>query len=67
MSNHIARFALIVEDDKDLSTIFSIALQEADFETEIVSTGDKALERLADIVPDVVVLDLHLPKGQNVP
>lgn len=62
MSDHITRFALIVEDDKDLSTIFSIALQAAGFETEVVNAGDKALERLADIVPDVVVLDLHLPQ-----
>lgn len=55
------RFALIIEDEKDEAIIFSRALQTAGFEVEIVRTGDAALARLATVVPDVVVLDLHLP------
>lgn len=54
--------ALIIEDDEDLSLIFSEALQAAGFETEIIRRGDVALERLATTTPDVVVLDLHLPR-----
>jgi DNA-binding response OmpR family regulator len=54
-------FALIIEDDYDLSNIFAEALQAAEFETEIVRTGDRAFERLSSTTPDVVVLDLHLP------
>ena len=53
--------ALIIEDDKDLADIFTIALQSADFETETIEDGQKALERLAEVVPAVVVLDLNLP------
>ena len=53
--------ALIIEDDPDLSTIFAEALRGAEFETEIVRDGNSALNRLEDIVPNVVVLDLHLP------
>jgi DNA-binding response OmpR family regulator len=55
-------FGLIIEDDQDLSIIFSEALQAAGFETEIVRAGDVALERLAATTPSVVVLDLHLPR-----
>ena len=54
-------FALIIEDDPDLATIFAEALQMAEFETEIVSDGQAALGRLAATTPAVVVLDLHLP------
>ena len=54
--------ALIIEDDPDLSTIFAEALRGAEFETEIVRDGYSALDRLATIVPSVVVLDLHLPQ-----
>lgn len=54
-------FALIVEDDYDLSIIFSQALNGAGFETEIIRSGDTALARLAVTTPDMVVLDLHLP------
>jgi len=55
-------FALIVEDDEDLSVIFSEALQAAGFETEVAKAGDTALARLAVTTPEVVVLDLHLPR-----
>jgi DNA-binding response OmpR family regulator len=55
------RFALIIEDDKDEAIIFAKALQSAGFETEIIQDGDTALVRLAAVVPDVVLLDLHLP------
>lgn len=55
------RFALIIEDDVDLATIFAQALRAAGFETSIVLDGSKAVQRLAAEKPDVVVLDLHLP------
>lgn len=53
--------ALIIEDDPDAAAIFSEALKAAKFNTEIVRSGDKALERLAVTQPAVVVLDMHLP------
>jgi len=53
--------ALIIEDDFDLSTIFAAALKASGFETEIVRDGRAAVQRLATVTPDVVVLDLHLP------
>ncbi len=53
--------ALIIEDDKKLSIIFAKALTSVHFETEIIEEGNIALTRLAQIVPSVVVLDLHLP------
>jgi DNA-binding response OmpR family regulator len=53
--------ALIVEDDIDLSDIFEQALKVAGFKTQIARTGDAAIKQLGDIIPDIVVLDLHLP------
>lgn len=58
-----SQFALIIEDDYDASFIFAEALQAAGFETEIIRSGDTALARLAVATPDVVVLDLHLPRA----
>jgi DNA-binding response OmpR family regulator len=54
--------ALIIEDHLDAATIFSEALKAADFETEIIRSGDVALERLTNTVPDMVILDLNLPQ-----
>jgi CheY-like chemotaxis protein len=51
---------LIIEDDPTLGEIFSITL-EGDFETEIIADGQAAVARLADVVPALVILDLHLP------
>lgn len=52
--------ALIVEDDKRLAEIFSLALQK-EFEIKVISDGNTALALLAELIPAVVVLDLHLP------
>lgn len=53
--------ALIVEDEFDISIVFSRALQAAGFETEIIRSGDAALEWLSSSKPDIVILDLNLP------
>ncbi len=55
------KFALIVEDDEDLSTIFTEALKAANFKAEAIMDGAEAQQRLGEVVPDVIVLDLHLP------
>lgn len=59
--------ALIIEDDANLSKIFSLTLQ-TDFETEVYGDGTTAFMRMASADPAVVVLDLNLPglKGKDV-
>jgi|FLYN01.1.fsa_nt_gi CheY-like chemotaxis protein len=59
MSKHTA---LIVEDDYDASTIFATALQVVGFDTQIIASGEEAVERLKSTAPDLVILDLHLPR-----
>ncbi len=53
--------ALVIEDDPDLSVIFSEALKAAGFQVESVHDGERGRKRLAESPPNVVVLDLHLP------
>jgi DNA-binding response OmpR family regulator len=53
--------ALIIEDDEDLSVIFSEALNAAGFQTETIRNGQLAIERLRLVTPEVVSLDMHLP------
>ena len=52
--------ALIVEDNPQLNMVFSITLQD-DFEVESVDSGSRALEYLKEHVPDIVILDIHMP------
>lgn len=58
----VKRSALIIEDSEDIADFLAIALKMSGFEAEIVADGERALARLKQIVPDVVVLDLHLPR-----
>ncbi|RPJ01430.1 MAG: response regulator [Chloroflexi bacterium] len=60
--------ALVIEDDFDASVIFAKALEVLGFQTEQIAEGDKALARLKETVPEIIVLDLHLPQvlGTNI-
>lgn len=62
----MSHMALIIEDDTDLVTIFAGALRAAGFETHTVEDGKMALSQLAAVLPEVVVLDLHLPNVSGV-
>ena len=54
--------ALIVEDEIDLSFLLAQVTKLAGYEPEVIHSGDIALDRLAQVIPDLVLLDLNLPK-----
>jgi DNA-binding response OmpR family regulator len=53
--------ALVIEDDFDASVIFAKAFEVLDFKTEVIVSGNDAVERLKEVVPEIILLDLHLP------
>ncbi len=57
---------LIVEDNAELGSILAEVLTLEGFETETASDGQKALDMLAARRPDVLILDMHLPKVSGV-
>jgi CheY-like chemotaxis protein len=52
---------LIIEDNEDQNWVFTTALQQAGYETESIADGLIARRRLMEIVPRVIILDLHIP------
>ena len=54
-------FALLIEDDRDIATLFRHVLDMAGYSSECVYDGIEAMKRLAVLQPDVVLLDLQLP------
>lgn len=52
---------LIVEDDLQLRATYQDVFEYEGCEAEVVDNGRAALARLREVVPDLVVLDLHLP------
>ncbi len=58
----VKNMAFVVEDDIDISNLFSRALTSAGFQVEAIGDGVEALARLDKNSPRLIVLDLHLPK-----
>ena len=59
------KLALVVEDDFRQAGIFAQAMKAAGYDTEIVTDGGEAMERVEGEVPGVIVLDLHLPHASG--
>ena len=53
--------ALIIEDNEDQNLVFTTAMTQAGYATESIYDGTTAMKRLTDVVPAIIVLDLHLP------
>ena len=53
--------ALVIEDNADQNLVFTMALNKAGFSTESIHNGTDAQQRLKEVVPHVVELDLHMP------
>jgi DNA-binding response OmpR family regulator len=55
------RRVLVVEDDPDIVELILHYLRAEGFEAEALGDGREALERLREVPPDVLILDLQLP------
>jgi len=55
------KFVLIVEDNREMADSFKEILEMYDHEIECVYDGRDAENRLREIVPDFVILDINLP------
>ena len=53
---------LVVEDDVFLQSAYRTKLTHSGFELETASDGEDALTKLQSFVPDVILLDLVMPR-----
>ncbi len=53
---------LLIEDDPFLIDIYSTKLKDSGFLVEVASDGEQALEKVKAKKPDLVLLDIVLPK-----
>src|ERR1041384_7656337 len=52
----------LVDDDRNILTSVSIALQAEGFATRVYSDGEAALKALVENPPDLAVLDVKMPR-----
>lgn len=52
----------LVDDDRNILTSVSIALQAEGFVTRLYSDGETALKALIDNPPDIAILDIKMPR-----
>lgn len=53
---------LIIEDDSFLAAIFSKQLEKGGFDVSVAGSGEDGLKLIEKDLPDLLVLDLVLPK-----
>jgi DNA-binding response OmpR family regulator len=58
----MVRRVLLVEDDAAIRDMYQLALKTAGFEVTVVGDGEEAVAEVRRSVPNVVVLDVHMPK-----
>ncbi len=61
-SRRVGRTVLIVEDDPEMLEYFEHVVREAGFSVLTATDGLMAIQKMRDSKPDVVILDLMLPK-----
>jgi DNA-binding response OmpR family regulator len=54
--------ALIVDDDRVLADVLAFTLRREGFQVVLAYDGEAALERWSDEQPDLIVLDVNMPK-----
>ncbi len=58
----MAKRILVVDDEPSITKLVSFNLEKAGYDVDTAADGQAALEKVQDIQPDLIVLDLMLPK-----
>jgi CheY-like chemotaxis protein len=66
MEKETQKTVLIVDDEADVVRYLEMALDDAGFSTVTASGGDEALARVREKAPDLISLDIVMPKGSGV-
>lgn len=62
MDPQVKQKVFIVEDDEFLSKMYNTKFQMEGFETEIAVNGEEALQKLPNLNPTIILLDIMMPK-----
>ena len=58
----MAETILVVDDDPDIARFVEVNLRSAGYDVAVAGDGEQALERAAELRPDLVLLDVMMPR-----
>jgi DNA-binding response OmpR family regulator len=62
----MAKKILIIDDEKDMRTYLGTLFRKAGYETDVAADGEEGLELAQKFEPDLITLDILMPKGSGV-
>lgn len=57
---------LIVDDDADIRTFCSSVVEDSGYKPEIAVNGEEAIEKIRKDKPDLIILDILMPKESGI-
>jgi len=60
------KYILIIEDENDVIELVSNRLKAAGYKTDSASNGLEGLEKIKEKEPDLIILDLSMPKMSGI-
>ena len=67
MANQDKKIVLVVDDEPDIRLFLRTVLEDAGFTVVTASDGDEALREVKKQKPDLISLDLIMPKKSGIP
>jgi two-component system alkaline phosphatase synthesis response regulator PhoP len=52
---------LVIEDEEDIQELIQYNLEREGYSVDCVDTGESGLEKVRELIPDLIILDLMLP------
>lgn len=62
MAEKVGKTVLVIDDEPDIRLFLKTLLEDAGFDVAIAANGNEALEKMTAQLPDVISLDLVMPK-----
>ncbi len=66
MSKKVSKKVLVVEDEQALSAAYKIILESAGYQVQTAFDGKEALNEVAKEDPDIILLDLKMPRMDGI-
>lgn len=61
-ADNLTPLILVAEDERDIRELIVFSLQLAGFEVIAVPNGQEAVKKAVEIIPDLILLDVRMPK-----